>query len=344
MHGRGGLTGGARKITHTDRMSGIRHVLPNELGPSFTSAEAAQKGVNQRRLRQPDVLRVHRGLYRRRDPDDSVSTTSHQARRAEIIDRVRALRGRIGPGRFVARATAAILWRLPFPAPVPTQIAIDCLAPGRTSRLPEVDSRQVQPHLVTITEFDGLPVSDPASTWARLGTELTLRDLVAMGDAIIHEHRMPGTDRILSSPLAELSDLADAAASRRRPGAERLRLALPLLSSRAASAPESHLRLAIRGWGFPDPVLDHDVFDDSGRLLGCSELAYPRVRLALEYEGEQHLTDRSQWNRDIAKYRDYGAAGWEVLRVTPELLYGSPQRLRAQLGEALVRRSAIPPR
>lgn len=124
-----------------------------------------------------------------------------------------------------------------------------------------------------------------------------------------------------------------------RKGAALLRIALPLLVTSSASAPESHLRLLLSEWGAPRPALDHDVFDSGGRLIGCSEIAYPRYRLTLEYEGDHHRTERSQWNRDIEKYRHYEQNGWEVLRVTGALLYRHREQLRSQVFEALARRS-----
>ena len=58
----------------------------------------------------------------------------------------------------------------------------------------------------------------------------------------------------------------------------------------------------------PEPTLDWDVYDDLGRFLGCSELAYPESRLAIEYESDGHLT-RAQLQRDIDKYQAYAEAG-----------------------------------
>ena len=101
--------------------------------------------------------------------------------------------------------------------------------------------------------------------------------------------------------------------------------------------PETHLRLRLQEWGAPEPELDCDVFDASGRLIGCSEIAYPKIRLALEYEGDHHRTEAPQWNRDIEKYQRYKQNKWEVLRVTGTLLYRRQSTLRSQLFEALAR-------
>ena len=39
-------------------------------------------------------------------------------------------------------------------------------------------------------------------------------------------------------------------------------------------------------------------------------------KLVLEYEGEQHRTDKAQWNIDIGRYEEFGGEGWTVIRVT----------------------------
>lgn len=110
---------------------------------------------------------------------------------------------------------------------------------------------------------------------------------------------------------------------------------LPLISPHSASAPESHLRLQLGRWRLPAVSLDHDVYASNGRLLGCSEFAYPEYRVALEYEGDHHRTLTSQWDRDIEKHRDYARAGWDAIRVTSRLLHRRPDDLHAQIREAL---------
>lgn len=181
-------------------------------------------------------------------------------------------------------------------------------------------------------------MSDPASTWAMLAPSLGRNAAVALGDAVIREVRIPGTVRLERPPHAGLRDLEDLARTSRRPGGPMLRRILPLLSPHSASPPESDLRLLLQEWRLPRFELDHDVLDSEGRLAGCSEFAFPRYRLAVEYEGRGHLYDAHQWDRDIEKYRRYEQLGWEAIRVTAELLYRRPEQLHGQILEALHRR------
>jgi very-short-patch-repair endonuclease len=41
-------------------------------------------------------------------------------------------------------------------------------------------------------------------------------------------------------------------------------------------------------------------------------------RVLIEYEGDQHRSDKRQWNRDIDRYEDFGRAGYLVVRITAE--------------------------
>ncbi|MFT4232486.1 MAG: hypothetical protein QM606_06910 [Leucobacter sp.] len=78
-------------------------------------------------------------------------------------------------------------------------------------------------------------------------------------------------------------------------------------------------------------------------LLGCSEFAWPALRIAGEYEGTHHRIDQQQWNRDIEKYHAYSAHGWESVRVTAQLLYAAPRDLRARFAETFRSRGWTPP-
>ncbi|QBE49887.1 hypothetical protein [Leucobacter triazinivorans] len=334
--------------------------LPASLGPVFSAAEARRVGVSARRLRQPDVVRLGPGLYRRHpeNPPSTYGTHPDRAWRDLQIAQARALASSLAHGQFYAGFTAAALWELPVPRPTrraetragtghdpgrgsrdPWQpddrITIGCCTPRRISRRHGQRALTLSPHLATVVEHNGLPVTDPATTWAVVAPLLRRDDAVALGDAIIRDHRIAGTTRFRRPQLATAEDLAAASALRYRRHSSLLGELLPLLSTHSASPPESHLRLRIREWELPEPELDYDVRAANGVLLGCSEFAWPRYRLAAEYEGDHHRKDGPQWNRDIEKYHYYERHGWEAVRATSSLLYRQQPELRRRLAEAL---------
>lgn len=95
------------------------------------------------------------------------------------------------------------------------------------------------------------------------------------------------------------------------------------------------MRLTVCDAGLPEPKTDVDVYDDSGEFLGCVDLAYPRWKIALEYEGDHHRVDRAQWNRDIDKHAALTRAGWWVIRVTAQMLFVTPGELIVSTRAAL---------
>lgn len=314
--------------------------LPRELRASFSSAEARSLGVASRRLNHSDLERIAHGLYRRRELGSTFADgNSAQRWRTQQHEMLRDYANHLPEGAFVSGRSAAVFWGLPVPPAQHRLLSIAVFAPRRALRRSGVACSQVRPNFVRVVETRGIRITDPASTWAALGPELSLADLVAVGDAVIREHRIPVSGKLEPRPFATRADLAEMLEQGRRIGLPNLRAALPLLSTRSASAPESHFRLLLSEWGAPDPTLDHDVFDKNGRFLGCSEFAYPALRLAFEYEGDQHRREIQQWNRDIQKYHDYESNGWRVIRITAEMLYRRRSELRALVLDAIASRA-----
>lgn len=57
---------------------------------------------------------------------------------------------------------------------------------------------------------------------------------------------------------------------------------------------------------------------DGFRLVARTDLAYPELKVAIEYEGDGHRTSAEQWRRDIQRQRELEALGWIVIRLTQE--------------------------
>jgi hypothetical protein len=45
--------------------------------------------------------------------------------------------------------------------------------------------------------------------------------------------------------------------------------------------------------GLPQPAVNVEVFDSRGRFIARVDLCYPHLKLSLEYQGDQHRTDRA---------------------------------------------------
>jgi len=62
---------------------------------------------------------------------------------------------------------------------------------------------------------------------------------------------------------------------------------------------ETVTRLRLVDSGFPCPVVGADVWDDLGCWIARPDMCWPQIRVALEYDGDHHRTDRWQYVKDI---------------------------------------------
>lgn len=69
------------------------------------------------------------------------------------------------------------------------------------------------------------------------------------------------------------------------------------------------------------------------------DLAYPRHRLGVEYDGGDHLRPE-QVLKDIERHTRLAAAGWRVLRYTRRDIRHDPARIVREVGAALEMQAA----
>ncbi|HUB57569.1 MAG TPA: DUF559 domain-containing protein [Mycobacterium sp.] len=157
-----------------------------------------------------------------------------------------------------------------------------------------------------ITYAAPLPVTTPARTAYDLGRLLPRGEAVARLDALMHATPYSAEDVLLLA--------------KRYPGARglrQLRAALPLVDGGSASPKESWLRLLLLDAGLPRPTTQIPVHE-SWRLIGILDMGWIEYKVAVEYDGDQHRTDRRQYVRDQKRLRAFEALGWIVIRVIAE--------------------------
>ena len=347
-------TGASAAQLSTQRTSGVRvsdlerehrrmtrqPPLPADLGTRFSVADALRAGVSPSRLRKADLTRPFHGIRTLSGAAFDVVSDRH-GRELGPVERDHLRRAHeyatvMSDGQFFSHVTAAVIWGLPLPRGIAGRKGIDVAVfpPSRLPRGQGVRGHETTPRLTTVRRdpHSGLLVASPASTWAMLGAILRdPYDLIAAGDAAVRDWRV-------AEPLTTLAALAAAVGSGRRVGVGSLRAALPLVRTRSASRPETRARLTLIDAGGEEPELNFDVFE-AGRKIACVDLAYPRLKIAVEYEGEHHLLDPEQWARDIRRYERLVAAGWRVIRVTKIELFENPSVFVARVRNAIAERS-----
>lgn len=88
----------------------------------------------------------------------------------------------------------------------------------------------------------------------------------------------------------------------------------------AESPQETVARLALIDAGLPAPQTQVRVFDEYGQFVARLDMAYPDVKVGIEYDGPQHWTDPRVRQRDIDKQFVLTGLGWLIIRVSRDLL------------------------
>jgi hypothetical protein len=182
-----------------------------------------------------------------------------------------------------------------------------------------------------VDTVDGLVVTSAARTAYDLAHWSTLVEGVVAADALGRIGRF--------GPSALLGLAA------RYPGARwrrRVPLVAELMDPRAQSAMETRCRLSLILRGLPRPELQYWVCDESGEHVAWLDMAYPSVRVGVEFDGEYHqnaLTFRA----DLPKHNQLAALGWTVLGGSATDVLRNPDRFAAQVRAVFRRGSGFCP-
>jgi hypothetical protein len=174
-----------------------------------------------------------------------------------------------------------------------------------------------------VTRVAGLRVTTVARTAFDLARQLPTGEAVARLDALMRATPFAAEDVLLLA--------------KRYPGARglrRLRAALPLVDPGAASPKETWLRLLLIDAGLPVPTTQIPV-NENWRLVGVLDMGWEKYKVAAEYDGDQHRTDRRQYVRDQRRLRKLAELGWIVIRVIAEDM---PEHVVRRVRAALLRR------
>jgi hypothetical protein len=286
---------------------------------AFSVADARLNGITPGQLRNPAFGRPFFGTRTAAGIEDGLST------------RCRSMATRMLRGQAFSHVTAALLHGIPLPLILERlsyPLHVMSPAPVRALRYRGVIGHEARLAPVEVMLVAGMPVTTVERTWCDLAALLSLPDLVAAGDYLLcWEH-----------PRTTLPRLRDAAACyESQRGRSKLPSALAALSPRSRSRPESLLRVALVASPLPDPVPNFEVHLALSHRNIEIDLAYPKYKVGLEYQGDHHREDRGQWRRDIKRGNDAVDEGWSMLYFTgddtdelPVLMSRVERRLRSR--------------
>lgn len=122
-------------------------------------------------------------------------------------------------------------------------------------------------------------------------------------------------DAFANAALFDRADVLGLAARHRGvPGLRQVERALDLHDPGAQSPRETWLRLVVIDAGFPRPRTQIPVAV-GGRTKYYLDMGWEDPKVALEYDGDQHRTDKAQFARDVVRLEELADLGWIVVRV-----------------------------
>jgi hypothetical protein len=180
-----------------------------------------------------------------------------------------------------------------------------------------------------ITQVRGLPVTTVCRTAFDLGRHLPRQEAVARLDALM---------RAAPFSVDEVNVLA--AQHKRMRGVRKSTAALALVDGGAMSPRETWLRLLLLDAGLPKPASQLPLLR-GGHLVAVFDLGWEEYKVAAEYDGDYHRTDRRRFVKDIDKLGIAEDEGWIVIRVVSE---HRPRDIVSRVYRALTRRGWRPDR
>ena len=164
---------------------------------------------------------------------------------------------------------------------------------------------------------------DPADTCTVTGVRVTTpaRTAFDIGRTLRADRAIPILDALSNATNFKVTDVIALADT--RPGARgvrRLRASLRLVDGGAESPQETRLRLLLVRAGLPAPQTQIEFVDEYGVVRIRVDMGWPTWRVAVEYDGVQHWSDRYQRSWDIDRIAMLEAMGWAVVRVSAEML------------------------
>lgn len=175
---------------------------------------------------------------------------------------------------------------------------------------------------------------------------MSLESLVILGDAtltaIARKPSLSGgrtADEIYQDFVRQVSELPKFNAK------ATCMIALEFIAPRVDSPMESETRITTTQYGLPRAVTNYTVpgatFSNGAPIT--LDLAWPEFRVAIEYDGDHHRTDKAQWRRDNDKRELLRHHHWIVLIATAANMADEPSQaeLAYRAGRQLALRGAI---
>ena len=258
------------------------------MGEPFIGSEAVASGVLVKSALRTQYIKLFRDVYVNPDTEPTAQLRAHA--------------GWLWSGRrgIIAGLSASALHGAKW---------VDVTAPleiihSNRNPLPGIRVRGDDIGEDEVGVIEGIPATTPTRTALDLGCWYPKSEAVAAIDALAR-----ATD--LKMPDVDL--LAQRYPGRR--GIRQARTALRLVDAGAQSPKETWLRLVLIQAGLPRPQTQIPVHDDFGEVIAYLDMGWEDLKVGVEYDGDQHRSDRRQYTWDIRRLEILERLGWIVIRV-----------------------------
>ena len=174
-----------------------------------------------------------------------------------------------------------------------------------------------------IWQVEGLRVTSPVRT---------AYDLARRGDMV---ERVVAVDRLANVHRFDPDVLLHFSARNRTARGNRLVPdVLAHADWRSGSPMETRLRMLIVQAGLPRPEVQWAVQDERTRTAVWLDLAWPDLKIGIEYEGQDHHTEPARVLRDVGRYTGLVDGGWRIYRYTKFEILRRRDLIVAQLTRA----------
>jgi Protein of unknown function (DUF559) len=275
----------------------------------FLGSEARAAGLVSRHELRSRYVALHRDVY---VPRDAELTAVLRAKACWLRSRRRGILA-----GFSASALHGARW---IDSSRPAEI-ID--TNRREAAGVRVWEERIEPDEITVV--DQMRTTTPARTALDLARRNPTGIAVAAVDALMQATELK---------IADVEVLVDR--YRGRHAMKAARAALELVDGGAQSPKETWLRLLLVRAGFPRPQTQIAVRNEWGWADAYLDMGWEDVRVAVEYDGDQHRSSRYQYVKDIRRLEMLDRHGWFVVRVVAE---DHPDDIIRRVGQARARRT-----
>ena len=298
-----------------------RSPLP-PLPPSFRVRDALTAGVSRGVLRHSRFTATFHGTRARtREATSGTTSATH------VLLVAKAYLPRLRPGEAVSHTSALLLHGCPIH--VAPKLHVTCQTGHAPARARDVVGHQssASPALILV---DTVPVLTPEAALVQCAGSMPLRELVVAIDHFLSVQRSARENLYIDRDA-----LRRTSEDYRGRGALNLRLAVSLSASGADSRMETLTRLLLVAFGLDESFELQSAVYDEGGWVGRFDFVDHTRKVIVEYDGDQHRTDRAQYEKDMRRLDRARAAGYQVIQLRSGDVLRRPVQTAARIGTAL---------